>query len=31
MTWEEYYDKFYDWSENTQVNSYTESQLEKAW
>ena len=20
MTWEEYYDKFYDWSENTQVN-----------
>ena len=21
MTWEEYYDKFYDWSENTQVNN----------
>lgn len=20
MTWEEYYDKFYDWSENIQVN-----------
>lgn len=20
MTWEEYYDKFYEWSENTQVN-----------
>lgn len=20
MTWEEYYDKFYDWSESTQVN-----------